>query len=178
VTDNRHIASSASQAWDGIASLGNLNHWGCWVAGLEAQIAERSEDKRALDGAPNYVAWLLMSAEHLTYRLRWHFYADGCFGDGKVFDARYSDLLERCGAVMNEPVLSDAEFVINVRHVIVHKGFPNPQAAPMQREDAGVFLMVRDVIKEPRNYEAVRARFRAVHDWLRQVTPSVTFGIN
>lgn len=176
----RDIPATMPQAMEGISSLGNLNHWGWWVATLESQIAERSEEKRPLADAPNYVAWLLMSAEHLAYRLRWHFYADGSFGEGIVFDEAYAALLLRCKVIMPPGVHDAASFAISVRHVLVHKGFPNPHLAPMQRnggKDAAAFLDVRDAMLMPSNYPVIRAKFQSVHQWLNGASPSVSFGI-
>lgn len=177
----KKIESSPNQRFDGIASLGNQSHWSGWLAFLETEIESRKEVDRPLTDAACYVSWLLLSAEYIVYRLRWHFYADGSFEDAQIFDEPYSKLLDMCTEVMPTDIRQHVQFAVNVRHIFVHKGFPNPQEEPTKRgrkvfSEADV-RAVRNQIENPANYGKVKSKFQAVRLWLKEATPNITFGI-
>lgn len=168
---------------DGAASLGNENHWSWWIVHLEKKITADNEHAQALSKAGTYVAWLLLSSEFIFYTLRWHLYAVSGMQDGGVFNDTYSKLLDAVADEMPADVAEDATFAVQVRHIMVHKGFPNPQEAPAKAGGAsGKFgerevWKVRDEIKSPANFSSIKARFDRVQHWISKNTPGVEFGI-
>ncbi|MCK4581492.1 MAG: hypothetical protein KAU10_09070 [Dehalococcoidia bacterium] len=175
------IETSSNQRSDALASLGNQSYWSGWLAFLEMEIESRKEVDGSLADAACYVSWLLLSAEYIVYRLRWYFYVVGDFKEAQVFDEQYGPLLNRCTEAMPTEIREHAKFAVRVRHIFVHKGFPNPQEEPAKR--SGPFFSgetdvrkIRDQIENPANYEKVKLKFHAVHSWLNKHTPNFTFG--
>jgi len=177
----KKINATHAQALDGVSSLGNLNHWGGWRAALEEAIESKREQEKPLTCAASYVAWLLLSSEHIAYRLRWFLYARCDLQKPRVFDYCYQTLLNECQKAMPVDVYEYAKFAVKVRHILIHKGFPNLQKAPMARwggaDSEAEFRQIRETIKNPGNYRLIKDRFDAVHSWLITDTTSVKFGI-
>ncbi|MCK4394748.1 hypothetical protein KAX17_17760 [Candidatus Bipolaricaulota bacterium] len=178
------IETSSNQRSDALASLGNQSYWSGWLAFLEMEIESRKEVDGSLADAACYVSWLLLSAEYIFYRLRWYFYVAGNFEDEQIFDDSYNKLFDKCAKVMPTDIREHVQFAVKVRHIFVHKGFPNPQEAPTKRinEVCGeVFCeadirKIRNQIENPANYEKVKSKFQAVRSWLKKATPDITFG--
>ncbi len=177
--DIEEIQAPEAARWDGAKALGNDDHWGCWIKQLEEQVAK--ENHRHLSDAGVFVAWLLMSSEYIAQRLRFSYFANDSFSDQMVFDLPYAKLEERAASVMPTDVLDALRFVLTARHIIVHKGFPNLQAAPAERSLPAGFPDIRQVledIREPRNFQRIRAKCDMVHQWITENTPPVRFGIS
>ena len=182
--DGTGNGATAIQQFKGVtASLGNENHWSWWIAGLETRIATDKEHARPLSEAGTYVAWLLLSSEFIFYRLRLYLYAVGGMQDGGVFNDRYSELLDAVAERMPADIAGDTAFAVRVRHIMVHKGFPNPQEAPTKAAGGhGKFgeeevWRVRDEIKAPSNYSSIKARFDGVQRWVSENTPGFQVGL-
>jgi hypothetical protein len=176
----KKIGTSLNQRSDAIASLGNQSHWSSWLASLEMEIESRKEVDRPLTDAACYVSWLLLSAEYIVYRLRWHFYVESSFKYARIFDDSYGKLLAKC-KVMPTEIRKHMQFAVKVRHIFVHKGFPNPQEEPAKRSDdlfsgEADVREIRDQIENPANYEKVKLKFHAAHSWLNKHTSNITFG--
>ena len=180
----KKIETSLNQRSDAIASQRNQSYWNGWLASLEMEIESRKEVDRPLTDAACYVSWLLLSAEYIVYRLRWYFYVAGSFENAQIFNEPYGTLLDMC-KVMPTEIREHVQFAVTVRHIFVHKGFPNPQAEPTRRTrklcSGEVFSKadvreIRDQIENPATYEKVKLKFHAVHSWLNKHTPDITFG--
>tara|TARA_R110002073_G_scaffold36865_7_gene107209 strand:+ start:42 stop:578 length:537 start_codon:yes stop_codon:yes gene_type:complete len=170
--------TTPEQALDGVAALGNANHWTSWLNHLEERMNTESESKKPLSDAATYVAWLLLSSEHVFYSLRWFLYVDSGLQNGAVFNNQYKPLLSAVTPRMPPKVAADAVFAVRVRHILVHKGFPNPQNAPTRR--GGEFSEedvweVRGKIASPSNYQEIKGRLDSVLRWIAQNTPDVEF---
>ena len=175
--------TSPEQFLDGIASLGNGAHWESWLALLERRINADREPEKTLSDAACYAAWLLLASEHVCYALRWHVYVLGDRNDGGVFDMPYAQLLRTASDRMPSDVAESATLAVRIRHVMVHKGFPNPQEAPTTNPNRAREFSERDVwevtntIRQPANYFAIKSRLDSVRDWLSTNTPDVEFGL-
>ena len=178
----KKIETSPNQRSDALASLGNQSYWSGWLSSLEMEIENRREVDGSLADAACYVSWLLLSAEYIVYRLRWYFYVVGDFKETQVFNYGYTRLLNKCIEAMPTEIQEQAKFAVRVRHIFVHKGFPNPQEEPAKRSD-DFFSGETDVketldqIVDLANYEKVKLQFHAVHSWLKEHTPNFTFGV-
>jgi len=175
--------TSTDQLLDGFAALGNRTHWESWIALLEDRIEADGEPEKPLADAVSYVAWLLFASEYIFYSLRWHEYVLGDQKDGDVFDWQYARLLRAASARMPSDVTESATLAVRIRHVLVHKGFPNPQEAPTTNPARSLEFSeddvwdVRNTISRPANYPAIKARFDSVRAWLSSNTPGVKFGL-
>lgn len=177
---NQH---SPDELRDGFASLGNAPHWGGWIAQLESRIEAEAEAKKVLADAVSYVAWLLLSSERIFYSLRWYLYSHSGLKDGSVFDWPYSRLIKEASAFMPADVQECTEFSVGVRHIFIHKGFPNPQEAPTKNRamskgfSESEIWAIRNEIRQPANFSIIKARFDLVQGWMSKSTPNVEFGI-
>ena len=108
-------------------------------------------------------------------------YVIGDLCDGSIFDASYEVLLTSAAAQMPPAIAADVELAVRIRHILVHKGFPNPHAVPTQRRsrvftEAEVWKVTR-MISHSGAYSAIKPRFDAVRRWLADNTPNVQFGV-
>nr|WP_324257913.1 hypothetical protein [Cellvibrio fontiphilus] len=117
-----------------LANLGNSNHIECFLVHYEQSIEANLEYEKSLSEAPNYYAWLICSSEHVYYKIRELVYTNT--GDEDAFDFPYKQLLNEF--FKHDLNLQEKECVIKVakiRHLIVHKGFPNPHSSPSNRNN-------------------------------------------
>lgn len=174
----RRIDATPRQKWDAIAASGNMNHWGNWIHALEERL--RTQPPRYLSEAEDYVSWLLMSPEYTVYLLRWILFVKSNFIDQDVFDASYSNLLTRIPADAPAIVQEHLRFAVTVRHILIHKGFPNQHEVPSNREStagkADFIAQVREVILKPESFLMLKERFTVVAKWLSGQCSGVSFG--
>ena len=118
---------------DTLSVSGNSNHLGGFLSYYEQQIEERSETGRPLTDAPNYYAWMHIASEQVFYRIRELIYFNA--NDETAFDKEYKKLLNI--AFNNYKFSPDEKETIvlfaKIRHLLVHKGFPNPHVTPSNR---------------------------------------------
>jgi len=166
-------------AFETMAAVGNCNHWGHWIRSLEAMIECHNEHRQALTLAPCYVSWLLMKSEFVFYLMRLHLYANSKLEDDVVFDANYKALIKGITPSAPSHVLEDIQLALQIRHLLIHKGFPNPHEAPLAngrafgRKD---FADVRSLIISPRNYSKIKARLDTASRWLDSNTSAFSTG--
>ena len=142
---------------------------------LKRGLKKGGETELPLTKAASYVVWLLFSSECIAYHLRKYLYIDSRFQKADVFDDGYDNLLNECRKEMPTDVFGDAEFAVKIRHIFVHKGFPNPHKSPASNNRGGFketeVWEIRNTIKAPNNYHPIKSRFDAVYSWLGQNEP-------
>ncbi len=117
---------------ESLTVFGNSNHLGGFLGNYENGIKEKGEVEKPLTQAPNYFAWISTASEQVFYRIREMIYVNT--EDHTVFDASYKSLLDH---VFETHHLTDDQresilLFAKIRHLMVHKGFPNPHTAPSQ----------------------------------------------
>ncbi len=175
---------------DLLASLGNENIIGHTLAYLELRAREECEQRKSLADAPNYVAWLWISAEEVFNEMRRWCFSMSKLTDGSVFDHSYQDLVDlvfrhletanTLSVIDLETLRSSVEFVLIARHVIVHKGFPNVYSAPSKKArklpkslignqiTAADAQAIRAILKD-RRFSTIAERFHSVRRILNLV---------
>lgn len=113
---------------------GNSNHLGCFLADFEAAIKNNNEEGKSFTMAPNYYAWICAASEHVFYSIREIMYLNT--EDDQVFDFAYTKLLNYIieNNSCNKEELESILLFAKMRHLIVHKGFPNPHVVPSENE--------------------------------------------
>ena len=120
-----------SEATDLLGAIGNKNHTAAFLGHYSSEIDRNSERDKELHDAPNYYAWLCVASEHILYSARLYIYR--VTTDQAVFDYTYKKTLDWFSD-NSHPLSSGAfdELVLftKIRHILVHKGFPNPHEFP------------------------------------------------
>ncbi|WFP49786.1 hypothetical protein PL263_17000 [Methylomonas sp. EFPC3] len=115
---------------DTLAVTGNIHHLSGYISYFEHQVEARRECDNILTECPNYFAWLYISSESIYYKIKELIYFNE--KDHTVFDKPYSELLNllfSSFALSNEGKKRVLIFS-KIRHLLVHKGFPNPHFTP------------------------------------------------
>jgi hypothetical protein len=113
-----------------LASLGNSDYIGCYITYYADQIIRNEENAKCLIKAPNYYAWLSAASEYIYYKIRvFHFFKHDA---PEFFEESYYKITNK---LIAENKLSndqkDAIYLFaKIRHLIVHKGFPNTHEEP------------------------------------------------
>ena len=176
---DKKITASWNQVFDGIASQGNISHWGVWIRLLENTIESNREFEKPLSGASVYVAWMLMKSEYAFYRLRACRYVVGDFQNQDVFDKGYEWLLKSVATSMPPEIVEAARLGMLIRHILLHKGFPNLQDVPT---DSGrgfnrqEITQVCHFMQNPGSYHEIKQRLDSVIQWIGNATPAFSAG--
>lgn len=161
---------------DTLGFMGNGQLWRRHLYALEQAVEERSEAARDIFDAPMYFAWLSLSSEYVAIAIRRYLYVRSDLRKREVFDWRYGDLLDAIKPDAPAAAYSAAVFAIRLRHLIVHKGFPNPHQAPLQKArttgvgnlyDAAAVEAVRQEVGDPANFDTLKARIACITNWLQ-----------
>ena len=118
-----------------LCGFGNDNIRGTHIKYFENKLVEDSEDKyNDLAYSPNYYAWLCLYTEHIFWYMRNFCFKNNEF-DHNDFLLMYNDLIIKfCDTCRDKNLVPDEELellfnravkVLEVRHAIIHKGFPN-----------------------------------------------------
>lgn len=113
-----------------LAVTGNSNYISSYLAYFESNI----EQGRYLSDSPDYYAWLCIASERVLYRLREMMFFNE--KDSGVFDLNYKPLIDRAFSNYSFDA-KDKESILlfaKIRHIMVHKGFPNPHEIPSSNE--------------------------------------------
>ncbi len=154
-------------AHETIATTSNSNFVGNFLAYFENQIEDNQEPEKSLSETPNYFAWLGIVSEYITYLIRAMIYIN--HEDSDAFDYPYKKLLD---TLLSNKKLSEEqkEYLIlfaEIRHIMVHKGFPNPHKKPSNNErliTKGYTLKaervseIADLISKPKSYTELRKK--------------------
>lgn len=127
--------------------------------------------ERPLTDCPNYFAWLFASSEYVYYMVREVLYVN--HEDHEVFDAPYKTILDRLFANSNfgNKQKEDILFFAKIRHLMIHKGFPNPNLAPTMQARALASGIVFDnqevwrvthLVRDPKNFSQLKATLTSV----------------
>ena len=117
---------------ESLTVFGNSNHMDGFLIKYEKGIEEGGELEKPLTEAPNYYAWINIASEQVFYRIREMIYINT--EDHGVFDATYKSLLDHLFSKHN-PGKNQIDCILlfaKIRHLMVHKGFPNPHIAPSE----------------------------------------------
>jgi len=144
-----------SQSTDLLSAIGNKNHTETFLAHYATEIRNNTEMSKQLHAAPNYYAWLCVASEHVLYSARMYIYR--ITTNQAVFDYQYKQTLDWFQN-NNNPLSSSAReglvLFTKIRHILVHKGFPNPHEVPSSNDrllqNGQVFTSeeVRDTVSE------------------------------
>jgi hypothetical protein len=119
---------------ESLSVSGNANHIGHFLKDFEDAIDLHDESNKLLTQAPHYFAWINAASEYVYYRIREMIYINT--ENIEVFDAPYKSLLDHIidiEKLYNEQVEAIILFA-RIRHLLVHKGFPNPHTSPSEKE--------------------------------------------
>ncbi|MFA7369347.1 MAG: hypothetical protein WC334_06860 [Kiritimatiellales bacterium] len=146
------------------AVTGNSNHIPSYLDYFESNI----EQGRCLIDSPNYYAWLCIASERVLYRLREMIFFNE--KDPEIFDCNYRPLIDRAFSNYSFDA-KDKESILlfaKIRHIIVHKGFPNPHEIPSSNErsiangttfgKAEVWELVR-FLRSPANFHDLKEKY-------------------
>jgi len=117
---------------ESLSVFGNSNHLGGFLGHYENGIKANQETEKPLTQAPNYFAWISTASEQVFYRIREMIYVNT--EEHGVFDQPYTFLLDYIFE-NHDPTEEQTESILlfaKIRHLIVHKGFPNPHTAPSE----------------------------------------------
>ena len=118
-----------------LGAFGNDNIRGHHIAFFEEKLVENNETRSAgVSTAPYYYAWLCLMTEHLFWAMR-----NFCFRRNEFehddLTLMYNDLITKfCDTCRKLGSLDDAQLqnlfdkavkVLELRHAVIHKGFPN-----------------------------------------------------
>jgi hypothetical protein len=119
---------------ESLSVFGNSNHLGGFLQDYETAIDQNGEVKKPLTKAPNYFAWINAASGQVFYRIREMIYINT--EDHAVFDAPYKSLLNHVleRYELTEEQIEAILLFAKIRHLLVHKGFPNPHIAPSENE--------------------------------------------
>ena len=158
---------------DTLAVTGNSNHLLGFINHYEAQIAARGEESCSLSDAPSYYAWLCVTSEYVYYAVKKLIFFESLASDSAVFDLPYSKVLDRLlgMAEVTQPLKDDVLLFARIRHLLVHKGFPNPHDAPTAKARTlanDIMYQTAEVwevcnrIRNPREYSDLKLVFSRV----------------
>lgn len=118
-----------------LGSFGNENIRGQHIAYFEKRLIEENEDtQKDVTLAPNYYAWLCLMSEHLFWMMRNFCFRQNAFSHDNLV-LMYNELITRfCDTCLSLGTFSEKQLqnlfeiairLLEIRHAIVHKGFPN-----------------------------------------------------
>jgi hypothetical protein len=172
---------------DLLGTLGNSNVlWG-YLSVYEKAVAAGNETTKGIAQAPNYYAWLATASEYVYSQVKETLFLMGGATEPALFDADYKRVLNRIFAdpKMTPALRDDILLFARIRHLVVHKGFPNTLTAPANAERelaAGVvydFQAVKETAERvgvPAEFPALKEAFRRVLGGLRSVRGPIEIG--
>ncbi len=128
--ENKHMLR-----WDVLGVFGNENIRGHHIQHFKDNLLNNGENKlKDITLTPNYYAWLCLITEHLFWAMR-----NFCFRQNELdhdnlalmyneLITKFCDTCRKLGSYSDSQILSlfeKAVKVLEVRHAIIHKGFPN-----------------------------------------------------
>lgn len=183
------IRASGKQIKDVLASLGNLNIWGNHLKYFVQKVKELNEVDKFISEAPNYFAWINLASEYIAWYIRGYCFFNSQLNNDIVFDENYKALIDRFSEFpqvkKSETVLDNSIYFIKVRHIIVHKGFPNPHKIPSRASrpiSKGVSFgeddvwLVRNEIMEPKHFPIIYSKFESIIRWLQKNQKDMQIG--
>ncbi len=119
-----------------LGSFGNDNIRGNHIAFFEKKLIKNNETSSSdITTTPYYYAWLCLMTEHLFWAMRTFCFRHSDFIEHDDLTLMYNDLITKfCDTCRNLKVLDDSQLqnlfdkavkVLELRHAIIHKGFPN-----------------------------------------------------
>lgn len=120
---------------ESLNAFGNSSHLDNFLRIYEARIEKEGELQKPITEAPNYYAWIYFSSERMFYQIRKTLYINT--EDHAFFDASYSKLLNDLFTKYNldQEQIDSILIFAKIRHLIVHKGFPNSHVAALERKN-------------------------------------------
>lgn len=118
-----------------VGCFGNENIRGCHIDYFEKKVIELKENENdSISSAPDYYAWLWLMAEHIFWCMREFCFRKDILQDddlGEGYKKIVERFLDRCRE-LNEWSEEELQTLfklsvktLEIRHAIVHKGFPN-----------------------------------------------------
>jgi hypothetical protein len=155
---------------DTLALIGNASFFLGFLRHYHQQIVDRCESNRPLSDAPNYYAWLVTASEYVCYAVKQLIFLRSESAQSEVFNWTYSRLLDTLFIMegISPELRDDVLLFARIRHLLVHKGFPNPHDTPSADErklaDGVIYTMsevwnLRDRIRHPSAYDSLKATF-------------------
>ena len=120
---------------DVLGAFGNDNIRGHHIAYFEKKLIENNDNKNNdISTSPNYYAWLCLMTEHLFWIMRSFCFKQNEFKDENL-TLMYNELITKfCDTCLKLGLFTDDQLqnlfekavkVLEIRHAIIHKGFPN-----------------------------------------------------
>lgn len=161
-----------------LTSIGNETHLTSYISYFESQIEKNEEYNRLLTQSPNYYVWLYLTSDFIFYSIRQLLYWNNN-KDEKFFDETYKKLLDQ---LFEQCQFEDKtkECIIlfaQIRHLLVHKGFPNLHSAPIKNSrplakginfDEAEIFRVSEKIKSPQEYKALKNSYKLALESIRK----------
>ena len=119
-----------------LGGFGNDNIRNSHIKYFEEQLIHHNEHSQTeISSAPNYYAWLCLNTENIFWHMRNFCYKHNSFTEEDNLLMMYNDLITKfCETCSNLNKYTDNELesfyikavkLLEVRHAIIHKGFPN-----------------------------------------------------
>lgn len=175
----KKIRANGNQIKDVFASFGNQNIWGHYLKYFEQKIKELKEFDNSISDAPNYFAWISLASEYIAMNIRVYCFVHSELSNDKIFDEGYKSLIDQLSKFTelknSETIRDSAIYFIKIRHLIVHKGFPNPYNVPSRKSrpiskninfTKDDVWTIRNEIIEPKNFPLIYDKFRSIVKWL------------
>ena len=167
-------------ALEALAGLGNSSHLYGYIMEYEKRIDAEKETAKSLAECPNYYAWVTVASEFVYYTVKETLFLGGNATNVDIYELGYADLLNRIFAdpKMTPALKDDLLLFARIRHLIVHKGFPNPHQAPSRAErtlakgEVYDFASVWEVarrLRGPSGFPSLKDAFRRVQSGLREI---------
>lgn len=150
------------------ATFGNSHYMSGFLKYYESQIIENIEMTKCLPQAPNYYAWIHIASENIFYRIKEMIYINK--SDEGVYDWSYRKLVNELFEI-GELTEEEREAILlfaKIRHLLVHKGFPNPHLSPSSKEHSIAYgytftksdvKAITDTLRTPENFNSLKQSF-------------------
>lgn len=148
---------------DGIGSKSNLIYWSRVLDNIENQIEISKEYEMSLDDALCYPLWLLASSEYIFSLIRRKIAISQ--DKGKLLDSPYSELVKKSQEFLSLTAHEHVKAFEVIRNTLIHKGFPNTFATPMNKikdGDKAIYNEIQTLMRTPSFYFHVRSMMDSI----------------
>jgi hypothetical protein len=158
---------------DTFAVDGNTHILFAYLSYFENQIESTKEYYRDISQSPNYYAWLSLASHLIYYRISELLYFNEKNAD--VFNWGYSQLVEKLFTLQSIALSNEEKegviLFVEIRHSLVHKGFPNFHNAPASNGrpiGTGIIFnkpevnRVNAMLQSPKSYLVLKETFRTI----------------
>lgn len=185
-----------------LGSFGNENIRMHHIRYFEKKILEHKENaKSSITLTPNYYAWLCIITEHIFWIIRKFCFQQELHENNLTL--YYNEIITKfCDTCRELGIYSEPEIkvlyeklvkVLEIRHAIIHKGFPNllpvmfrgernkPALTEKGEQQKFSELTTRETISwfsDPRNFQDIKTDLEALISAIMTKAPKISFGFS